>query len=547
MAIYEYAGKTYELADGISNEMALSKIKASLGESPTPPVQSAPATPASNGAPDSSFLMGLKDPISGGAQLLPRGLEQLTSVGGIVPNMMSRFFGSEADRVDAMVKQEQAAFAAQREASGGSGIDFGRVAGNILNPANLLGGVRAAPVIAGAIQGALQPATSDNFAQEKATQVGFGAVGGRVGELVAKGAGRVLSPLQSKAEATMRELGVTPTMGQTLGGVARRAEDFAQNLPLVGGSIRTARERVLFNFNKGVINKALAKVDDKLPASVVGRDAVAYAAEQVSNKYDDVLGKMSFNLDFKTTSGILKALDTAPLSSAAQREQASTILNNTVLSRFSGEKLTGAQYKAIESDLSKQASSYSSSSTAAEREVGQALKGVLNVFKKELYQQNPKFTSQLRRVDSAFGDLKVMEKAAASGGAINGVFTPAQYSAAVRQADQSRGKSRFARGQARNQDVSEAAIDVIGKDASSTLEGRLAMGGLGGIAVFSQPQLAIPAAIATGAAYSPIGSRVTDALLRSRAPAVSQFGQQVRRAAPAAGMLSSGLALDASR
>ena len=140
-----------------------------------------------------------------------------------------------------------------------------------------------------------------------------------------------------------------------------------------------------------------------------------------------------------------------------------------------------------------------------------------------------------------------MEKAAAAGGAVNGVFTPAQYNTAVRQADQSRNKARFARGQARNQDVSEAAMEVIGKDASSTLEGRLAMGGLGGIAVFSQPQIAIPAAVAAGAAYSPFGSKVTDALLRSRAPVVSQFGQQVRQAAPAAGMLSGGLALDANR
>jgi hypothetical protein len=506
------------------------------------------ATPmAGNEAPTNSFLMGLKDPISGGAQLLPRGLEQITSLGGIVPNMMSRFFGSEAERVDAMVKQEQAGYASQRAAAGGEGLDLGRIAGNIINPANLIGGVRAAPVLAGAIQGALQPATSDNFATEKATQVGLGALGGKVGEVAAKVVGRVLSPLQSKAEATMRELGVTPTLGQTLGGAARKIEDFAQNLPLVGESIRTAREKVLFDFNKGVINKALAKVDDKLPSSVIGRDAVAYAADQVSNKYDEVLGKMSFNLDFKTTSGLLKSLSEAPLSSAAQREQASTIINNTVLSRFSGKTLTGAEYKAIESDLSRQATSYSTSATAAEREVGQALKDVLGVFKKELYQQNPKFTSQLRRVDSAFGDLKTMERAAAAGGAVNGVFSPAQYSAAVRQADQSRNKARFARGQARNQDVSEAAMAVMGKEGGSTLEGRLAMGGLGGIAAFSQPQIAVPAALTALAAYSPVGSRVTDALLRARAPAVSQFGQQVRQAAPAAGMLSGGLTLDAYR
>jgi len=504
-------------------------------------------TPAPQEKAPNAFLMGLKDPISGGAQLLPRGLEQITSLGGLVPNMMSKYFGGEAARVDAMVKQEQEAYAAQRKAAGGEGFDVGRLAGNILNPANVIGGARAAPYVAGAIQGTLQPVTGEDFAQEKATQVAVGAVGGRVGEVVTKGIGRALSPLQSKAEATMRELGIVPTPGQSLGGTFKKMEDFAQNLPLVGESIRTAREKVLFNFNKGVINKALAKVDDKLPSDVIGRDAVAYAAEQVSNKYDDVLSKMGFNLDFKTTSGILNALDTAPLSSAAQREQASTILNNTVLSRFSGQNLTGSEYKAIESDLAKQAASYSSSATAAEREVGQALKGVLDVFKKELYQQNPKFTSQLRRIDSAYGDLKVMERAAASGGAINGVFSPSQYSAAVRQSDLSRGKARFARGEARNQDVSEAAMQVIGKDASSTLEGRLAMGSLGGIAAFSQPQFVLPAAAAAMGLYSPVGMRASDALLRSRSPLVSQLGQQAGRAAPITGSIFSGAALEANR
>lgn len=515
--------------------------------------QETPAMPSSTGGirflenqpqaatpPSNAFLMGLKDPLSGGAQLLPRGLEFLTSAGGIVPNVLSQYFGGEAKRVDEMVKAEQAAYEAQRAAAGGTGIDVGRIAGNIINPANVIGGLRAAPAVAGAIQGALQPVTSEEgFAGEKVKQTALGAVGGQAGAALIKGAGRVLSPLQTKAETTMRELGITPTPGQALGGTFKKIEDFAQNIPLIGESIRTAREKVLFDFNKGVINKALAKVDDKLPDAVIGRDAVAYAAEQVSNKYDDVLSKMNFNLDLKTTSGILNALDKAPLSSAAQREQASTILNNTVLSKFSGQKLTGAEYKAIESDLAKQAASYSNSATAAEREVGEALKNVLNVFKTELYQQNPRYTSQLRRVDSAYGDLKIMEKAAANTGADSGVFTPKQYSAAVRQSDVSRGKSRFAKGQAREQGVSEAALQVIGKDTESTLQGRLAMSGLGGMAVLSQPQIAVPITAAAMGMYSPLGLRATDVLLRQRPELSRQFGQQLQQAAPLAGGLFS--------
>ena len=116
----------------------------------------------------------------------------------------------------------------------------------------------------------------------------------------------------------MRDLGITPTPGQTLGGIYKKAEDFAQNLPLVGEQIRSAREKVLFDFNKGVINKTLEKVNDKLPENVIGRDAVAYAADQISSKYDEVLAKMKFDLDFKTTSGILNALNKANLPSTAQ-------------------------------------------------------------------------------------------------------------------------------------------------------------------------------------------------------------------------------------
>jgi hypothetical protein len=421
-----------------------------------------PATPAV-APPSSGLLMGIKDPISGGAQLLPRGLEFVTSAGGYAPNPLSRFFGSEAEKVSQMVSAEEQAYQKQRAAQGDTGMDIGRIAGNIVSPANIVGGIRAAQgaralgagagmqaAAAGAVQGAMQPVTEPTgFAEEKATQVGLGAIGGKVGEAVSAGLGKVMNPLASKAEQTMRDLGITPTPGQTLGGAFKKAEDFAQNLPLIGEQIRSAREKVLFDFNKGVINKALSKVDDKLPESVIGRDAVRYAADQVSNKYDEVLGKIKFDLDFKTTSGILDALNKANLPSAIQREEATNILNSVALNKFGGKTLTGAEYKSIESDLAKEVSKYKNSQSAADRNVGEALQGVLNTFKTELYQQNQRYTPQLRRIDSAYGDLKLMERAAANTGAENGVFTPKQYSLAVKLSDLTRQKCDFAKGTAR--------------------------------------------------------------------------------------------------
>jgi hypothetical protein len=492
-------------------------------------------------APSSGLLMGIKDPISGAAQLLPKGLEFISSAGGLAPNPVSQFFGSEAERVRAKNAAEEAAYQQQRQSQGETGFDISRTVGNVVSPANIVAGVRAAQgaralgagmgtqaATSGAVQGAMQPVNEPTgFAEEKATQIGLGAVAGKLGEAVVSATGKVLNPLTSKAEQTMRDLGITPTPGQTLGGVYKKAEDFAQNLPLIGGQIRNAREKVLFDFNKGVINKALDKVGDKLPENVVGRDAVAYAAEQVSNKYDEVLAKMKFDLDFKTTSGILNALNKANLPSVAQREEATNVLNNVALNKFSGKTLTGAEYKSIESDLAKEVIKYKNSQSASDRNIGDALDGVLKNFKTELYQQNQRYTPQLRRVDSAYGDLKVMERAAANTGAENGVFTPKQYSLAVKQSDLTRQKSAFARGTARGQELSEAALKTIGQDANSTLEGRLAIGSLGGIAALSKPMVSIPAIAGASALYSPMGIRAADVALRQRPELVKGMGQTI--------------------
>jgi hypothetical protein len=514
-------------------------------------------------APSSGFLMGLKDPISGGAQFLPKGLELLTSLGGTVPNPVSKFFGSEAQRVSEMVKAEEAGYQANRAASGSEGMDWSRLAGNVVNPANIAVGLRGAQAAqalgaagrtipaaaAGAAQAVLAPVTSEgDYTTEKATQIGIGAGMGVLGEAAAQGVAKIANPLVSKAEKTMRDLGITPTPGQTMGGVFKKAEDFAQNLPLVGEQIRGAREKVLFDYNKAVINKALDKVDDKLPASVVGRDAVNYAAEQISNKYDDVLGKMSFNLDFKTTSGILSSLNKSNLTSDAQRQEATNVLNNIVLDKFSNSKIPGTTYKQIESDLRKEASKYLNSASASDRNVGEALQNVLKTFKEELKSQNPKWTSTLRRIDSAYGDLSIMSKAAANTGAENGVFTPKQYQLAVKQLDVTRNKKNFARGLARGQELAETGMQVIGNPVNSTLEGRLALSAAGGAALLSNPQVAIPALSATSAMYSAPGLKVTDALLRQRPELAKLLGQTIQQSTvPTGGLFGYPLSQEANR
>lgn len=526
--IYEYKGVSYELPDGLSEDAALARIKSSLEPTPQPETN----------APSSGFLMGLKDPISAGAQMLPRALGFAASFGGTKPNSLSELLYKEAKRVDEMVKSEEQGYQAQREKAGESGFDVARLGGNILNPASIVPAARAAQlargagvnmlgqtVAAGAVGGAMQPVVQgDNFAEQKAEQVGLGAITAPIGEKVVKGVSRAMNPLVSKAEQTMRDLGITPTTGQTLGGQFKTLEEFAQNMPLIGQSIQNAKQRVLFDFNKGVINKALQKVDDKLPADVVGRDAIAYASDEVSKKYDDVLSKMSFDLDFATTSNILGALSKAKSLDANQRQKISETLNDIVFGKFAGQKIDGQTYKGIESDLRSKASEYLNGGSASEREIGKALSDVLGVVKKELYFQNPKQTSKLRRIDGAFSDLSVINVAAANSGAKSGVFTPQQFATAVRQQDPTRRKSSFAKGRAKGQDISDAALEVIGDTTGASQTGRLALGIGGGYGLLSEPVIGTATAVGVPVAYSPAAQAAIDMLLRQRPDLVKRMG-----------------------
>jgi len=500
-------------------------------------------------APTSGFVMGLKDPISGGAQLLPRALAYGTSLGGAQPNPVSRFFESEARKVDEMVRAEQAGYERQRAAAGETGFDFPRLGGGMLSPANIVPGAvaaRAAPFTSaaaragfgGAVTGALQPVTGEDFTGAKAEQVTFGGLFGAGGERVMAAGGRVMNPLVSKAEQTMRDLGVTPTTGQTLGKGAKSIEEFAQYMPLVGTAVQDARQRTLFNFNKGVINNALKPIKAKLPADVIGRDAIEYASQQVSDAYDDVLGKIKFTLDFNTSSNILGALNKSNLLSPQQRQTAVDYINQIALNKFSGKPMTGQEYKGIESDLRKKASRLMASTTDEERSIGDALFGVLSEFKKSLYNQNPKLTPQLRRVDTAYGDLSAVKVAAANSGAVNGVFTPKQFSTAVRQGDKTMNKSAYAKGTARSQRISDAAMQVLGDEAGETLAGRYAFGGAGLFGMASRPEYGIPAAVAGRVMYSEPGQRAIDVLLRSRTPSMQAGGRLFGAAAPYAGAVA---------
>jgi hypothetical protein len=544
MPTYTINGKRIT-TDKVLSETEIDEIAGELGTSApasqVPPPMGAQAAaqiptggiqaPMAQTEAPSGFMQGLLDPFRGGAQLVAKGLGALGS----------DYFKGEAQRMGESMQAQEAAYQQQRAAAGQEGFDASRLAGNVFNPANLLGGFGATPfrqaVSSGAVAGALQPVlTEEDFFTEKGKQLVAGGAGGVLGAGVTKVAGSVLNPLTSKAEQTMRDLGVTLTPGQVAGGSFKDIESFAASVPLVGNYISDAKERALYSFNKGVINKALAKVGEKLPEDVIGRDAVQAVNEIVDQKYTDVLSKMSFKLDFPTYSGLLKS--TKLPSSSVDRIRVKDELNSIVFSRLPKEgPIDGDTYKQIESQLRQRASQLGRG-TVSDQDVGDALRQASVSLKEGLRKQNPKYNSELRRIDSAYGDISVMKTAAANTGAENGVFTPRQYKTAVRQSDTTRKKTQFASGTARGQDVAEDAVSVMEPRQTANLEGRIALSNVGGYTMAANPATALPMAIAAPILYSESGVKMMSALMRSRPEVARQVGDVLTRRSTKEGSIS---------
>lgn len=211
------------------------------GFDPSTALPASPRAPsaATQNAPTSGLVMGLRDPIDAGAQMLPRALGAITSLFGLAPNRVSNFLDSEAARVDNIVKDTNAGYEANRRADAQTlsgvvtgkqpepGFDWARMGGNMVNPATWLGGaptkgmsllqLAGAGAKAGAVSGALQPVLdTENFGTEKAKQVLAGA-----------GSGAVLTPAIVKGTAGAANL-VTKAQGAMEQRAAQRAVDQQQ-------------------------------------------------------------------------------------------------------------------------------------------------------------------------------------------------------------------------------------------------------------------------------------------------------------------------------
>lgn len=505
----------------------------------------------------SRFAAGLVDPIQGGAQMLENAVRAVSPGAVDVINKANNWLADRGivGRLPAggVRQQTQEREAALRT----DGIDWPRLAGNVLSPANaaLAARLPAAATTAGrvvggaglgAIAGGLMPNAGTDA--DKLTQMGMGAAGGALVPAITAGVGRVISPNASRNPQLdlLKTEGVRPTVGQALGGVANKAEEKAISLPFMGDAIANARTRAAGDLNVAVANRALAPIGGKAPAGMDGRELVGHVRTQLGKAYDDLLPKLTVKADQAFASEVqnLRTMVNTGSIDPNVGKAFNRILQNDVLGKFRGQNaLTGQTMKAVESDLGQKIAQFGASTDADQRMVADALREVQSSLRSLVQRSNPKYAAELKAINAGWANFKRMERAAGFLGADDGIFSAAQLQSAVKALERSKDKGKFSSGGALMQDLSDAGKSVLGsKVPNSGTADRLMNAGAIGAGLVNP---LIPAGLLAGAGmYSAPVQRALLAAVASRPQAAQAVAGLLNRTAPMLSPAGGLLALD---
>lgn len=513
------------------------------------------APPAGNLSAASRFGQGLRDNIDGGAQLLTKMLPARVVEGG---NKLNNWLADKTGLVgrlpeggvDQQVREQEAAYRQQRKASGQEGVDWARLAGNVLSPANLavasklpaaasLVGRVGMGALGGGVASALAPVTTgDDFALEKAKQIGIGAATGGAVPAVAAGVGRIISPNASTNPALqlLKDEGVRPTVGQALGGRWNALEEKLQSLPITGDAISMARRKALEDFNEAAINRAVTPVGGKV--SGVGQQAIAEAGDTLSDAYKSAIGQVKFiRFDSQFAQDYAQLKQMAQNLTPPMRAKFNATVDNVLGGRTSTTgTMLGETVKKVDSELGNAAARFGKSSVASEQELADALKQAQALLRQQVARSNPSAGDAMRAADAGWANLVRVEGAGKAAKNAEGVFTPAQLNMAIQAADGSVRKRAVARGAALMQDLGNAGQQVLGNKVpnSGTAE-RLMYGGGAAIGGYLASPL-IPAGLLGGAAmYSPPMQSLLRGAVSSRPEQAQAIAEMLKKASPMLG------------
>lgn len=440
----------------------------------------------------------------------------------------------------------------QRKAAGFNGIDWGRLAGEIVGSVPTMVAIPggSAKTLAGAIgQGigtgvtaaSLQPVynAGKDYGESKMLQMGLGAATGGILSPAAFGLSRVINPNPSADVTALQNAGVTPTLGQIAGPTGAITEDKLTSIPGFGDIVSAAQRRAINQFNVATYDKALEPIGEDFTGQA-GREGLGQVRDKISAAYDRILPNVSFKADQDFVHDIWGAMDSIGWAGKDTQKQFEDILRNKVAPRIdSNGQMSGPMFKQMEEELTKRIGQFGARG-GDDAILGDALDDVLGAFRDNLQRNNPQYADQLAAANTAWGRYSSLRTAVAKTNNADGIFTPGGLWSALRQNDTTAGKWATAQGRGGPlQDLARSGLSVLGNHyPNSGTPGRAALGALGalgsGIAAGAvNPTAAIAGGVGLGGAaslYTPWGQSALSALLSKRTGTAAPFAADALRA-----------------
>lgn len=351
--------------------------------------------------------------------------------------------------------------------------------------------------------------------------------------MLSKPVAAVVSPAVAPGVQKLMAEGITPTVGQILGGGFKRAEEGLTSIPVIGDFIKSAQARAVEQLGTAAFNRALKPIGESLPANTTGREAVQFVSDKLDDAYAKLLPKMTVQADpaFGTQISNLRQMVQQSAIDPNAVKAFDRFLDTNVVNKFQGQQaITGQTLKQIQSDLRERINLLGASTDADQRLMAQALKEVQDQFRQLVIRSNPQNAAELKAIDTGYANFKRVEKAAGLTGAEEGVFSPAQLQSAVRAMDKSKDKNQFATGQALMQDLSETGKTVLGNklpDSGTPYRSLAALIASGSAGAAGYPAIA-GGLLAGPALYSAPGQRLAAAALTARPAGAAAVANQLR-------------------
>jgi hypothetical protein len=309
--------------------------------------------------------------------------------------------------------------------------------------------------------GGASPTFSDTSRGE---QAGLGAVGGAIAAPFTGGAARVVQPKVQPSVALLKKEGITPTIGQAMGGAWQRVEDRATSFPILGDAIDSARQKGMDQFQIAGYNRALAPLG-KEAGTDVGFEGIQRVHNTLSKAYDDLLPNLNFKPDAQFVQDAT-ALRAALRPLGRQAKTFDNILNDVGAMSTPQGNMSGETFKRVEEKLGKEIVALMKDPSYEKGKIADALKEYRQLMRQGLERSNPQHAKELANINEGWANYAILRRAASGPQAAQtGSFTPSQLMQGVQESakrsGQAAGRGKLSEGKALMQDLANAGYEVL--------------------------------------------------------------------------------------